>query len=136
MSKLISWYEDFRTIVNIHSWRVLSHLGLFEGFFAKLVLTFVQEVFSFSALEFFWSGFDKFNCWRVRIWENSLWHPLQKAHAPHRPVTINTICIFNTFKKYLYWLFSILFEIALLVLINTFFQFQYFLVQYFSKLNL
>ena len=51
-------------------------------------------------------------------------------------MTINTIGIFNTFKKYLYWLFSILLEIVVLVLIITFFRFQYFSVQYFSKLNL
>ena len=33
----------------------------------------------------------------------------------------HNICIFNTFKKYLYWLFSILLAIVVLVLINNFF---------------
>ena len=58
----------------------------------------------------------------------------------NRPLTINTICIFNTFNKYLYWLFSILLEIFVLVLINTFsptntFSHQYFFMNHIFSSN-
>ena len=36
-----------------------------------------------------------------------------------RPLVFNTICIFNTFKKYLHWVFSIHLQKYVLVLINT-----------------
>ena len=52
-----------------------------------------------------------------------------------RPLVFNTICIFNTFKKYLYWVFSIHLQKMYLYRSILFCQLQYFLFQYFSWIS-
>ena len=42
------------------------------------------------------------------------------VYAVYRPLVFNTICIFITFEKYLYWVFSIHLRKNVFVLINTF----------------
>ena len=45
---------------------------------------------------------------------------MTKVIGIHRPLVFNTICIFITFEKYLYWVFSIHLRKNVFVLINTF----------------